>query len=72
VKFYDLLFVVGDSEVERRAGEREDGPDREQEAEVTEDETDEGKQTAGKTKQADTARQADDGTEAQKTHGTAR
>lgn len=67
-----IFFSTGNSEVNWRASEWENGSDWEQETEADENQTDEGEQTTGKTKQADTASEADDGAETQETHGTAR
>lgn len=73
---YELLLIVffstGNSEVNWWASEWENVSDWEQETEADENQTDEGKQTTGKTKQADTAGEADDGAETQEAHGTAR
>lgn len=70
--FVCFIFFLGDCKVEWWASEGEDGPYRKQETKVTEDETNEGKQTTGKTEQTNSARQADDGAETQETHGAAR
>lgn len=69
---FDCFFSTGNSEVNWWASEWENVSDWEQETEADENQTDEGKQTTGKTKQADTAGEADDGAETQETHGTAR